>query len=53
MLEREEGKVRQTGDVMAGRVDPEDAAFIAGSVAVVVHETGHGPSMAEGSAGQL
>ena len=53
VLQREQGKVRQTSDVMAGRIDPEDAALIAGSVAVVVHESGHRPSMAEGSAGQL
>src|SRR6202035_5378423 len=53
MLERKEGKVGETRDVMAGGVDPEDAALIAGAIAVVVHERGHGPSMAEGSAGQV
>jgi hypothetical protein len=53
VLQGEQGEIGETGDVMAGRIDPEDAAFIAGSVAVVVHERGHGPSMAEGSAGHL
>src|ERR1700749_2849808 len=41
VLEREQGKVGETGDVVAGGVDPEDAALIAGAVAEVGHERGH------------
>ena len=36
VLEREQGEVRQSGDVVLGCVDPEHAAFVAGAVAMVV-----------------
>ena len=54
VLEREQREVGETGDVVSGRIDPEDAALVAGSVAMVVHERDSlKPSMAKGSAGQL
>jgi hypothetical protein len=35
VLQREKGEVREPGDVLAGRVDPEDAALVARAVALV------------------
>ena len=35
VLEREQRKVRESGDVMLGSVDPEDAALVAGAIAMV------------------
>jgi hypothetical protein len=38
VLEREQREVRESGNVMIGGVDPEDAALVAGAVAMVGEE---------------
>ena len=44
VLEREQGEVGNAGDVVSGRVDAENAALVARSVAMVVHRRhGAGP----------
>ena len=40
VLEREQREVREPGDVVSGRVDPEDAALVARSVAMIDAEDG-------------
>ena len=37
VLEREQREVGEPGDVVLGRVDPEDAALVAWAVAMIVH----------------
>ena len=51
VLEREQREVREPGDVVLGRVDPEHAALVARPVAMIVQR--HGSKHAGAAPGQL
>jgi hypothetical protein len=39
VLKREQGEIREPGDVVTGCIDPEHTAFVTGAVAMVERES--------------